>query len=110
MARRGRNPEPALLTIREVASLLRMKPDTIYRWARSGRLGAVKLGKEWRIPASELEAMIGRPVSGRAIGPGAGTAPPAPRAAGGGDVEDRLQAFVVPRDQILAVTADQASL
>jgi hypothetical protein len=89
-----------------------MKPDTIYRWARSGRLGAVKLGKEWRIPAAELEAMIGRPVSRRAIGglPGSPAAVPVSRASAEEGLERRLQAFVIPRDQILAVAADEASL
>ncbi len=114
MAHRGTNPDPDLLTIREVAAVLRMKPDTIYRWARRGRLGAVKLGKEWRIPASELEAMIGRPL-GRAARPRPpATAPAAAKAVasppGAEALERRLQAFVVPRDHILAVAADEASL
>ena len=42
------------LTIREAAELLRTSPHTVYRWCRSGRLQAVKLGKEWRIPAQQL--------------------------------------------------------
>jgi excisionase family DNA binding protein len=115
MAHRGRNPDSHLLTIKEVAAVLRMKPDTIYRWARRGRLGAVKLGKEWRIPATELEAMIGRPVS-RPASPASVPAPsiaPAqpPATADGGDtIERRLQAFIVPRDHLLAVAGDEDSL
>lgn len=42
------------LTIREAAELLRTSPHTVYRWCRSGRLHAIKLGKEWRIPAQQL--------------------------------------------------------
>lgn len=42
------------LTPRETAALLRVTPHTVYRWLRSGRLRAIKVGKEWRIPADQL--------------------------------------------------------
>ena len=48
--------EPArYLTVRETADRLRVTPHTVYRWCRTGRLQAMKIGKEWRIPAQQLE-------------------------------------------------------
>jgi excisionase family DNA binding protein len=44
----------AYLTVVEAAERLRTSPQTIYRWCRAGRLGALKIGKEWRIPAGQL--------------------------------------------------------
>jgi excisionase family DNA binding protein len=37
-----------------VAERLRLGPQTVYRWCRSGRLNAIKLGKEWRITAGQI--------------------------------------------------------
>ena len=48
--------EPArYLTVRETADRLRVTPHTVYRWCRAGRLQAMKIGKEWRIPAQQVE-------------------------------------------------------
>ena len=47
------------LTVAETAERLRVTPQTVYRWCRSGRLRAVKIGKAWRIPADELERSLG---------------------------------------------------
>jgi excisionase family DNA binding protein len=49
-----------LLTIDEVAECLRVHRNTVYRWCRTGRLHAVKLGKEWRILEDELEGALRR--------------------------------------------------
>ncbi|HAI21723.1 MAG TPA: hypothetical protein DCM14_07515 [Clostridiales bacterium UBA8153] len=43
-----------LLTIDEAAEYLRVTPATIYRWCRAGRLPALKIGKQWRVSASDL--------------------------------------------------------
>src|SRR2546430_17413013 len=37
-----------ILTIEELAGYLRLKPQTIYKWAQGNRIPAAKLGKEWR--------------------------------------------------------------
>ncbi len=37
-----------ILNIEEVAKYLKMKPQTIYTWAQSGKIPAAKIGKEWR--------------------------------------------------------------
>lgn len=36
------------MTIEDVAKYLKMTPQTIYSWAQTGKIPAVKLGKEWR--------------------------------------------------------------
>lgn len=43
-------------TIYEVADLLRFHHQTIRRMIRSGELTASKLGREWRIKKTDLEA------------------------------------------------------
>lgn len=50
---------PQYLTVNETAELLRTVPQTVYRWCRSGRLKAVKVGKEWRIPADQIRPRQG---------------------------------------------------
>ncbi|MDZ4371595.1 MAG: helix-turn-helix domain-containing protein [Phenylobacterium sp.] len=45
---------PSYLTVKEAAGLLRTAEQTVYRWCRSGRIPAIKVGKEWRIPAAGL--------------------------------------------------------
>jgi len=47
-----------LLTAEEVASYLRVAPNTVYRWLRSGKLAGIKIGKEWRISRPELDAFL----------------------------------------------------
>jgi excisionase family DNA binding protein len=47
-----------ILTIEEVASYLRLKTQTIYRWAQGSRIPAVKLGKEWRFRKSIIDRWL----------------------------------------------------
>lgn len=47
-----------LLTVEEVAEILRTTPNTIYRWLRAGKLPGVKLGKEWRIRKESLVSKL----------------------------------------------------
>ncbi|MEW6522831.1 MAG: helix-turn-helix domain-containing protein [Bacillota bacterium] len=44
-----------LLTIEEAAEYLRVTPATIYRWCRSGKLPAIKVGKQWRLSVNDLK-------------------------------------------------------
>ncbi|MFZ5641847.1 MAG: MEDS domain-containing protein [Bacillota bacterium] len=47
-----------LLTVDEVADILRTTPNTIYRWLRAGKLPGVKIGKEWRIRKETLASKL----------------------------------------------------
>ena len=56
----GANPphDHEILTLEEVALYLRLKPQTIYKWAQEKRIPAVKLGKEWRFRRSILDRWL----------------------------------------------------
>ncbi|MCP4005419.1 MAG: helix-turn-helix domain-containing protein [bacterium] len=43
-----------LITVREAADFLRISARTVYRLIESGQIGAVRIGKQWRIPSSDL--------------------------------------------------------
>jgi len=43
------------MTIEEVAKYLKLKPQTIYTWAKSGKIPAAKLEKEWRFKKSVID-------------------------------------------------------
>lgn len=46
------------LTTRDVQDLIRVDKSTIYRMAESGTLPAVKVGRQWRFPADEIEQWL----------------------------------------------------
>lgn len=49
----------AYYTVREVAELLRVSSQTIYRWIEEGRIEAVRVGpKVFRIPKDSLDTAI----------------------------------------------------
>lgn len=64
MTRNGRHLENEILTIEDVASYLRLTPQTIYRWAQEKRIPAVKLGKEWRFRRSIIDAWLDAQILG----------------------------------------------
>lgn len=47
-----------LLTVEEVAKLLKTHTNTVYKMCRQGRLPSVKIGKEWRIDKQKLVALM----------------------------------------------------
>ena len=47
-----------MLTIEEVATYLKLKPQTIYKWVQTGRIPGAKFGKEWRFRRSAIEEWI----------------------------------------------------
>jgi excisionase family DNA binding protein len=58
MASRARESEP-LLTPAEVASLFRVDPKTVTRWAKADKLSAIKtLGGHRRYRESEVRALL----------------------------------------------------
>jgi excisionase family DNA binding protein len=62
-----------LLDIAQVAAYLGVSERTVYERVRSGALPATRVGRLWRVPASDLQAWLesGRPV--RPEDPGSGT-------------------------------------
>ncbi|MBA9005947.1 helix-turn-helix domain-containing protein [Thermomonospora cellulosilytica] len=50
-------PPPEFWTVAEVAAQLRVHPVTVRRLAAAGQFaGAVKVGRQWRIPAGSVPA------------------------------------------------------
>lgn len=47
-----------MLTVHEVADLLRVKETTVRGWIRDRSLRAAKFGREWRIAQKDLEAFV----------------------------------------------------
>lgn len=52
-------PTTELLTPAEVAAMFRVNPKTVTRWARAGKISAIRtLGGHRRFRASEIAALI----------------------------------------------------
>ncbi len=51
------------MTLEEVAEYLKLKPQTIYKWAQENQIPAVKIGKEWRFRKSILDKWLDRKFS-----------------------------------------------
>lgn len=51
-----------MLTVAQIAERLKVNPETVRRWLRGGKLRGTLLGDRagWRVPASELDRMLGR--------------------------------------------------
>ena len=66
----GTNPprDHEIMTLEEVAIYLRLKPQTIYKWAQEKRIPAVKLGKEWRFRRSILDRWLDEQMLGEDSG------------------------------------------
>jgi excisionase family DNA binding protein len=50
--------EEQYYSIDEVAKMLKVAYLTVYRWVQSGKLSAVKAGKQYRIKKVELDRFI----------------------------------------------------
>ena len=48
----------AFMTVYEIADLLRVEPLTIYRYIRSKKLTAYKLGKDYRVQQKDFETFL----------------------------------------------------
>src|SRR5215467_1856551 len=58
--------EPKLLRISAAAHELGLHPITVRRWIKAGRIQVVPMGREVRIPRTEIERMVGK-VDGRLL-------------------------------------------
>ena len=47
-----------IMTIEEVARYLKLKPQTVYKWAQEGTIPGAKFGKEWRFRRKILDEWI----------------------------------------------------
>lgn len=47
-----------MLTLHEVADLLKVKESTVRTWIHDGDLRAVKLGRDWRVAQRDLETFL----------------------------------------------------
>ncbi|HOX04580.1 MAG TPA: helix-turn-helix domain-containing protein [Candidatus Paceibacterota bacterium] len=50
--------ESDILTLEEVARYLKLKPQTVYKWAQEQQIPGAKIGKEWRFRKSILDEWI----------------------------------------------------
>jgi len=51
-------PEDIVFTVQELASYLKMKPVTIYKHAKAGKLPGFKVGANWRFKKSTIDRWI----------------------------------------------------
>ena len=49
-----------LLTVQEVADLLRVDGQTVRRFISRGELSAARIGHQWRVPREVVEQFIAR--------------------------------------------------
>ncbi|WP_282610288.1 helix-turn-helix domain-containing protein [Pelagibius sp. Alg239-R121] len=47
-----------MLTLHEVADLLKVKESTVRAWIHDESLRAVKFGRDWRVAKKDLEAFV----------------------------------------------------
>lgn len=50
--------EDEVLTVQEVADHLKVSQATVWRWCKSGKLPAFRVGQQWRIRAADLHTVV----------------------------------------------------
>lgn len=73
-SQRRPNTRDEILTIREVATYLRLDEKSIYRMAWDGQIPGFKVRNAWRFRSRDLDAWIESQVRGRASAPHQGRA------------------------------------
>ncbi len=53
-----------LLTVEEAAAYLRVSRATVWRWCKTRKVPAVKIGREWRILRATLMDLLARGLPG----------------------------------------------
>jgi excisionase family DNA binding protein len=51
-------PDDDIMTLEEVARYLKVKPQTVYKWAQEEQIPGAKLWKEWRFRKSLIDEWI----------------------------------------------------
>jgi excisionase family DNA binding protein len=57
-----------LMTVKEVAALLRVSPQTLYKMLEQGSIPAVKIGSQWRFDRDQIREWIKTRAGGAAPG------------------------------------------
>jgi excisionase family DNA binding protein len=52
------SPDTQVLTLMEVAALLRVPKSTVYKLAQNGKVPAFKVGKHWRFLLRDIEVWL----------------------------------------------------
>lgn len=52
------NTQKPLMKLEEAAEHLRIKPDTLRRWLRSGYIPGLKISSTWRLTVENVEQFI----------------------------------------------------
>ncbi|MBI4659994.1 MAG: helix-turn-helix domain-containing protein [Verrucomicrobia bacterium] len=47
-----------IMTLEEVAKYLKLKPQTVYKWAQENQIPGAKIGKEWRFRKTILDHWV----------------------------------------------------
>ncbi len=50
-----------ILTLEQAAEVMQLKPETIRRYLKSGKLPGRKVGKQWRIAEDDLINLVSEP-------------------------------------------------
>ena len=58
---RMKQDEPKLLRVSKAAHELGLHPFTVRKWIKQGKIHAVWVGQEARVPRSEIERLVGKP-------------------------------------------------
>lgn len=57
----------SVMTVRELAKYLKMKPVTIYKHAQEGKLPGFKVGATWRFKRKTIDAWIADQENGKTV-------------------------------------------
>jgi excisionase family DNA binding protein len=60
VGKKGGGMTEQLFTTDEAAELLKVHPETVRNWIRSGALAAIKVGRHWRVKRVDLERIAER--------------------------------------------------
>jgi excisionase family DNA binding protein len=69
---------PEFMTVAEAADLLRVNPNTVYRWLLDGQLRAPRAGRRWLITRAAIDELLvpAPPAAPPAPAPSPPAAPP----------------------------------
>jgi excisionase family DNA binding protein len=59
------NADMQFLTVADLAKMFAVKPPTVRMWIRTGRIAAIKIGRDYRVSEMALEKFIAPESVGR---------------------------------------------